>query len=305
MLIRVFKKVWERIYPLSHAAFYFQRLFLLPKARLIIARQFAHFLPRTEGAGEHTSEAIRVEEELQRDGVSFLDGLMSATEISEVMDYIADKYCYDRFRSAQSTFHIAAPPASCHVAPYKDTDVIDAPHLLKVANHPRVLAAMERYLGCKPTLSNLALWWTLPGHDGPEDAEFFHRDVDEWSFIKLFVYLTDVTHDCGPHVFVKGSQRLPKLMRIRRYQDQEVVNAFGLQNILSMTGAAGCAFLENTFGMHKGQHAKSGRRLVFQAQYSLFPIGIYKYSPQARSNSDFKLDPYINRLYVKAPKYVS
>lgn len=300
-MLAYLKKIWGAIYPPSHAAFYFQRLFLAPRLRWIIARQIAGFLPRADAVGGSASEAARVEDELLRDGVSFLDGLISAQEISEIMRYVRDKPCYDRFRPAGPEFHISTPPASCHVAPYQDAAVLECPHLLRIANHPRVLAAMGRYLGCKPTISNLSLWWTLPGHEGPEDAEFFHRDVDEWSFIKLFVYLTEVNEDCGPHVFVRGSQRLARLLRIRRYHDHEVVAAFGQQNIVNMTGAAGSAFLENTFGMHKGQHARSGRRLVFQAQYSLFPIGLYKYSPKAGLNLNFEPDPYVNRLYVKAP----
>ena len=114
----------------------------------------------------------------------------------------------------------------------------------------------------------------------------------------LFRSLTDVDAGSGPHVFVKGSPSIAKLLPIKRYQDAEVEREFGAENIIHFTGKAGTAFLENTFGLHKGQMPTSCKRLLFQAQYSLFPIGIYRYSPLPRGIEHSALDPYINRLYV-------
>ncbi|MOA06819.1 hypothetical protein D3C78_1264840 [compost metagenome] len=74
---------------------------------------------------------------------------------------------------------------------------------------------------------------------------------------------------------------------------------FGKDGIKYFTGTRGTAFLENTFGLHKGQLPSAERRLLFQAQYSLHPIGIYDYSPVKLTESKvLDLDVYVNRLYI-------
>lgn len=92
-------------------------------------------------------------------------------------------------------------------------------------------------------------------------------------------------------------------MPIRRYRDDDVATAFGKDNILILQYNAGTAFLENTFGMHKGQLPKTENRLLLQIQYSLYPIGIYKYTPiTTYDDRNLNIDPYINRLYKKNNK---
>ena len=39
----------------------------------------------------------------------------------------------------------------------------------------------------------------------PKDAQLFHADFHDFKWLKLFVYLTDVTDRSGPHVMVRGS----------------------------------------------------------------------------------------------------
>ena len=169
--------------------------------------------------------------------------------------------------------------------------------MLETINHPLVLETVGELFGCKPTISNVSMWWSLPGHATAEHAELFHRDVDDWLFIKLFIYITDVDAGSGPHVFVRGSHNSAKLARIARYTDDEVAREFGKDNVLSLTAPAGTSFLENTYGMHKGQLPLSRRRLLLQAQYSLRPISILQYKP-LKVPASKAVDPYINRLYV-------
>ncbi len=293
----VARKFINRFYPPAHLVFYLQRTVLDPSRRRRIARFLARRLPNPQRQSV-TQDQLRIVREIERDGFSCVNGLISPGQIREVLDYLDGKLCYDRWCPERGDFHIRNAPPDCHVAPYKDGDVVECPHLLRIANSPDVLAVTAELFGCKPTLSQLSLWWSVPGHAKPEEAEFFHRDVDEWHFIKLFVYLTDVDRDSGPHVFVKGSPDIPKLLRIKRYEDSDVEKAFGVDRIIQFTGKAGTAFLENTFGLHKGQMCVSNRRLLFQAQYSLFPIGIYEYSPIRRWAEHGGLDAYINRLYL-------
>jgi hypothetical protein len=163
---------------------------------------------------------------------------------------------------------------------------------------------MASILGCKPTIGYMTAWWSIPTADGvPRHAENFHRDVDDLKFIKLFVYLTDVAAENGPHEFIRGSHADGTLGRIRRYTDEEVRDAFGSDRIVRFTGPAGSAFLENTYGMHRGLPVNEGRRLIFQVVYSLLPL-VYGPSRPFPSSvvapASVTLDPYTNRCYVRA-----
>lgn len=293
----VLRKAIFRIYPPRNIVFFLQRQVMKPSSRERLADLACRLLPSFPVADATARAAVA---DLDRDGYVMLPELVRQSEIGDVMRYLADKPVYDRWKPTAGSFEVDAAPSDCHTAPYRDADVVNCPHVLRWANDPRVLEIAGRMLGAKPTISNLTIWWSYPGHDTPQEAESFHRDVDDLRFVKLFVYLTDVDEGCGPHTFVPGSQSVPEFLKIRRYTDAEVVQRFGSAGIKQFVGPGGTSFLENTFGLHKGQLPAKGRRLLFQAQYSLLPIGIYQYRPVARARDDgFVLDHYVNRLFVK------
>lgn len=252
--------------------FYWQRRFMRPEARARASARIAR--GRGEPPGERDTEAEAVAEALRKDGLVDLGTLLGAAECEEIRAYFADKDVSDHYRPQQPLFkpHGEGRHPACHVAYHLDADVVAAPHLLEVANDPRILAAMHHYFGCPPLISGLSAWWSYPTGVAPQQAENFHRDVDDWSFIKLFVYLTDVGMENGPHVYVRTSADSRRLAAIKRFQDDEVVAAFGEDALSVQTAGAGGAFLENTFGLHKGTPVERGTRLVFQAIYSLNPL---------------------------------
>jgi hypothetical protein len=175
---------------------------------------------------------------------------------------------------------------------------------LALANDPRILAIAGQFLGCKPTIGYVAAWWSYHTGKGAQQAELFHRDVDDWKFVKLFVYLIDVNESDGPHVYVRHSARSAKLAEIRRFTEDEVRQAFGDNNVVAITASAGQGFLEDTFGIHRGLPVTSGHRLIFQVVYSMFPIPYGPrrpvVSPKEIVEAHFTtLDPWINRLYVR------
>ena len=88
-----------------------------------------------------------------------------------------------------------------------------------------------------------------------------------------------------------------KLRKIKRYDDDEIENEFGKENIKYFTAPQGSAFIVDTYGFHKGLLPSKGNRLLLQIQYSLSPIGIENYEP-----IEVKAHPYnkyINRLLIK------
>lgn len=297
----VVRKVVDRVYPPKHMWFYGHRMIGNPATRDSLARRVASFLPAAHAMPLAQAEADAAKQRaaiLDRDGWAQLPDLLSPGQVSELMTRIRATPCTDDNQPQLGSFLPDSPPAKARLGHYTKKDILSLPYLMEAANDPRVLATVSELLGCTPTISDMSMWWSFPQAEA-KNAQFFHRDVDDLRFYKVFIHLTDVTTENGAHVFVKGSQRINKLTSIRRYQDSEVAEVFGEENLMTISGPAGRSFLENTYGFHKGSVPRSGRRLVFQAQYSVLPIALYDYTPvKAPRTFGRTLDPYINRLFV-------
>jgi hypothetical protein len=291
--------------------FYFQRRFMAPVPRATVAGLVArHRRPAAtplavDGSG--SEQVAPRADELDRRGISHFGSLLTTAQAAELRARFEALPVSDPYRGPDRYYLPLSEerdPLS-HVAHHSARDILMAPYLLAIANRPDILGTVARLLGCKPTLAYLATWWSYPTGIGAQQAEQFHRDVDDWRFIKLFIYLSDVGPDQGPHVYVQFSSRSPACRQIRRFTDDETAAAFGRDNILTLTGSAGEGFLEDTFGLHKGQAVEQGRRLIFQAVYSLSALPYGPSRPAARLDelpADLAagIDPWVNRLYLSA-----
>jgi ectoine hydroxylase-related dioxygenase (phytanoyl-CoA dioxygenase family) len=99
--------------------------------------------------------------------------------------------------------------------------------------------------------------------------------MDRVRWVKVFCYLTDVGDDNGPHAFVSGSHNTIQnvVTHDGRYSDAEVFAHYPRSSEVRLKGPAGTVFLEDTLGFHKGVPVESGRRGVFEFQYSINHYG--------------------------------
>ena len=204
---------------------------------------------------------------LKRDGIVQFPGFLSAREVAELREALNGFECFDPWRKEGGFFRIDSVPEGTHVGQIPKAPALERLHQL--ALDPRLLALAGEYFGCKPTLDCILAWWSFSGNDTAQEAELFHRDNDSIRFLKFFLYLTDVGPENGPHVFVKASHSSRRLLARRRIDDAEVQAEFPADHILSLTGHAGDAFLEDTYGLHKGQLPMAGKRLLVQFRYSV------------------------------------
>ena len=87
-------------------------------------------------------------------------------------------------------------------------DVINVPDVQELVGDGKLLSVIQEYLGAKPILTQTNLWFTHNVNtDFSTNAQLFHRDFDHERWLKVFVYLSDVTDRNGPHCFVKRSHR--------------------------------------------------------------------------------------------------
>jgi hypothetical protein len=156
-------------------------------------------------------------------------------------------------------------------------NVQDDPVVARLSKDPFLLSLAAAYLGVEPKLMSVNMWWTFPVNASAEDrskhAHVFHYDLDDIKFIKFFFYLTDVDGESGPHVFVRGSNREVRykntFLKSKRFSDEEVVAAYGIDNVVEVCGKAGSCLIEDTITLHKGVTPLRHPRLLLQFEFSI------------------------------------
>jgi hypothetical protein len=155
-----------------------------------------------------------------------------------------------------------------------EDELLALPAVGALATDPVLLALIEAYLGCQPVFDMTACMFSQPGDrtqiEQSKSAQLFHFDKDRISFIKAFLYMTDVGPDDGPHVFCAGThaQKPGALWRDGRFTDNDVVDRVGKAAVRTITGPAGTLFLADTRAFHRGSVPKAHHRLLFQLEYT-------------------------------------
>ena len=287
--------------PLHSLLYYSQRIVTRPSLRRLVIRALSGALRARQGSGRDLYGDSALEEvamaDLSASGYAPLGNLLNGVQCDEIRAYLRNKPLFDRDR-VRGAFTVTQAPAGVRVADYHLRDVVDCPHILALANSPPLLGLAARYMDCKPTISALGLRWSFPVEGNRSALQAFHRDSEDWRYLKVLVYLTDVDLDAGPHVYLGGSHLTRAPMRLRFYSDTEISSDYGSEKLLTALGPRGFCFAVDTAGIHKGTAPALHPRLMLQIQYSLLPSYAYRYSPEIYQGP-LVLDPYVNRLIVK------
>jgi ectoine hydroxylase-related dioxygenase (phytanoyl-CoA dioxygenase family) len=172
-----------------------------------------------------------------------------------------------------------------------------------------LLSLAQEYLGSAPIADVLSMWWHTNYHKQPDSmaAQFFHFDMDRIKWLKVFIYLTDVGPENGPHSFVSGSHRtggIPTAVLRKGYArltDEEVHDHYPAERCLQLCAPRGSIIVEDTRGLHKGQHVTGAPRLMLQLQFSNSIFGTTY--PRARISQ--VRDPGLQRMLEVAPRIYS
>ncbi len=246
---------------------------------------------------ENENSLEKLTSDLIEDGIVFLPIKITEETINQLVKDTDSLDCHDPYRKHLGNFKKNNIPDEARLASYSREDLTRSQTVMDIANDPVILKIVQEYLGATPTISSIDMWWSIPKEGGAKDAQIFHRDVSDYKFIKLFIYLTDVDKDSGPHLYIKKTVNSPEFRKVRRYSDEEIYDKFGKTNVLEIEAPKGTSFLEDTYGFHKGVPPASKIRLLFQVQYSLNPIFGYTYNPVDIGNHSY--NKYINRLFIK------
>jgi hypothetical protein len=266
---------------------------------------------------------------LKNNGIAYLSRLLSPTQVADIHAHLKNKPCYTGHVATYGD-GVARSVEECarlsNCGSYQPEDVLAAPHLLELANSPDLLAIAESYLGCTPTIYSMNLFWSFPDRETRYDAtQKFHRDFDDFRFCTVFVFLTEIQLDDGAHYFMRGThradfveqayhQRLPqpapvpldRFFAMAAYDDKDCPNLFAAE-IETVTGSAGEAVIEDTYGYHRGDIPKSNRLLGW-VRYGLYrnvtAFGDNQRGPAPRALAAGRIPEtprhkFINRLIVE------
>lgn len=277
--------------------YYAQRLVTLPKARKVVSSVIASRLSHLRDpsiADSMSPETAAILAELKSDGFAMMKPIVSDQVIGRMIDY---------FNASQvlgpdgKSYYLKDLPAGTSTANYALKTILDCPDMQSVLAQPQILQIADGYLECKPTLSSLGVRWSFPRGKKVEDTQMFHRDLDDWRMFKVFIYLTDVDEQSGPHIYIRKTHKLPWGLRASVHDMESMAARHGRENFETVLGPAGTTFAADTLGVHCGIPPVERPRLLFTAQYSLLPVFAFKYEPV-----DLKEpwgDAYVNRLLMK------
>ena len=315
-------------------AVYERLCFAAPEARAALASMIGD-LRRAAFAGiaeSPSDEAARIAATLAVEGMVDLGTLVDAARAAQMLAHFRSAPVYP----GHVIEHADGPPQdfdalrrSNHYGCYAREHVLGCPHLIEIANDPRLLQIAEAYLGCPPSIYSVNAWWSFAQSQVPAQySQTLHRDIEELRFLTLFIYLTPVDDDNGPHRFIKHShskRALSDALTATGWQPAAVAalieplfvgngyeystRADALLGHLAAVwkGPAGAALLADTYGLHMGIPPAKGERLMAWIRYGLGPnCGSFDRSPGGYAEIVRPRIPqtararYVNRLLLTA-----
>lgn len=161
--------------------------------------------------------------------------------------------------------------------PHKECEAID-----KLCRNATIVEIARRYLGIEPILWLTELKWSFTHgaekenlaqslHQEPVqyDPFAFHYDTLDFKSLTVFVYLTNVDMDSGPHVIIEGTHKekswkeLIAIILNNREAQKNYAN-----RIRTIVGEKGTVFFEETSSYHKASMCKT-KRLMLKIDYVL------------------------------------
>lgn len=223
----------------------------------------------------------QIAQQIGRDGFYVFENRLPASLCDEIERFARETPTivqgFSKDRSDRYLFNEAEPPLGKKYSLPEDL-LVQSAGMQQLMADQSLAGIAEAYLGTLPSLSDVTLWWstTHPGTVDEDAGQLYHFDFDtapRW--LMVFVYLTDVGTDNGPHVYVRGSHQ-PGIEQTKdllqrgytRIPDADVVAKFGADAVRELPGRRGTVMLVDTIGFHKGKSLIAGHRLMAQMVYS-------------------------------------
>lgn len=179
------------------------------------------------------------------------------------------------------------------------------PHIFEIVNDERLITTLSTYFDGPYKLDYISTWWSFKNlaMNPKEKTQYFHRDLDNFNFVKLFIYLTDVDEENGAHEYIRFSHKnkIENEISTKAVSLDKLSSSIQKGNLYKFIGKSGSATLENTFGLHRGSTPKTKDRLMIAMAFSLVKTPYSPSKPFISSSShkvpNIRLSNIINQNY--------
>ncbi|MEP7340245.1 MAG: phytanoyl-CoA dioxygenase family protein [Acidobacteriota bacterium] len=229
-------------------------------------------------------EAERVLDELNRNGVAItsVEKLFSDTscfdELCREVDELesdwagqiaAERANANRYDTSQKTFLFEL----LGKRPHLDPDSVYA----RFALQQPILQTSNAYFGMYTQLRYYNVWHTLTTNTEARESQLWHRDREDHSILKLFVYFMDIDEGAGPFTYAPGthhkgaSRSTPEFFvenGVRRTTDEQMAAVVPQEKWIKGIGKKGTILFADTAGYHKGGLARTHDRLMYTCMFT-------------------------------------
>lgn len=213
-------------------------------------------------------------ETIRHDGFVVLGQRLSKADIESVIEFArttpARLMPTPPSGPAEACFDASRPLAIKYDLP--EQRLVEHPVVQRLLVDESLRDLARRYLGCEPVNDLVAMWWStdFSREASSEVAQLYHFDMDRPQFLKIFIYLTDVTSETGPHCYIRSShrERPDPLWRDGRQTDAAILSHYPADREIEITSPRGTMIAVDTSGFHKGKPLVRGHRLILQFEYT-------------------------------------
>lgn len=231
---------------------------------------------RTNRLDKTLIETSTTLEKLHKNGYAILPEKIDESVIKDLANEIQNFNFY--VGSVKTPINPTSPP-SCNVAHASKEDIANSQIIKHLSNKAEIKNLAGSYLGCSVEAIDTNLWYTFTSAKPLSSAaQLFHYDLDSLRWLKVFIYLSDVGVQEGPHEYVSGTHNAGckhehlLLRRYSRISDWEV-DRFYPDRRRKITGSKGTVILADTRCYHKGNNPELGYRLILEFTYAPSTIG--------------------------------
>ena len=222
----------------------------------------------------------KTNDKLNKDGYAYFDKKLPSETIAKLREYALKTGTRTAPKYDAKVVYDPNNPTS-EIYRFDILDLINNKEIQDLIMDPAFINVARNYLGCEPIFDFPAMWWSTSylKEASSEAAQLYHFDLDRIKWLKIFIYLSDVTPENGPHSYIRGSHisgTKPKELLDRGYAripDTDLTNYYKKEDFITVHADAGTVFAGDTKCWHKGTPLKKGDRLVLEFEYTSSMFG--------------------------------
>ena len=211
--------------------------------------------------------------QLKKKGVTDTFEIPSVTKNKELFFkyFVSQKIFSDK--NPDYKFYLNDRDKNLEVGFFDNEITAKCPYIFDVVNDPYLIETLSTFFKCPYKLDYMSAWWSFKNssNEPSEKTQYFHRDLDNFNFAKLFLYLTDVDDGSGAHQYIKYSheKKIENKISTKTVDYSKLKENINDNDINTFQGKAGSLVLENTFGLHRAKTPKEKDRLMIVMAFSL------------------------------------